>query len=221
VLSLLGEHCDRSGLLRVHALAVSHRDRAFLFLMPSGSGKSTLALGLMETGRFGYISDDDPLYHPVRGILPFPRALGTLDRQRLAHVPDSFVARVDRMEFGTKYQLDSDWWGERVERRALADVVLVVTRRVLNGEPAIEPVPRAVARRALVRDAVLGLGLYQGLEFLVQRSTVELAAKLPALLRRWRLARRLAASARTYRLTANRDPAAVRRTVESFVEALP
>jgi hypothetical protein len=157
----------------------------------------------------------------VRGILPFPRALGTLDRQRLAHVPDSFVARVDRMEFGTKYQLDSDWWGERVERRALADVVLVVTRRVLNGEPAIEPVPRAVARRALVRDAVLGLGLYQGLEFLVQRSTVELAAKLPALLRRWRLARRLAASARTYRLTANRDPAAVRRTVESFVEALP
>jgi hypothetical protein len=213
VLALLGRHCDRVGRLRVHALALSCRDRAFLFLMPTGSGKSTLALTMLEEEGVGYISDDDPLFDPARGILPFPRALGTLDRDWLARVPERFVTRVDRMEFGTKFLVDVDYWGDRVERRALSDIVLVDTRRILAGEPRLEPVSRAALFRTLLRDAVLGIGLYQGLEFLVQRSTRELLAHLPVLARRALLAARLARRATTYRLTAGRDREAIRRLV--------
>ena len=153
----------------------------------------------------------------IESIEPPESLYGFGDGQRSS----MFVARVDRMEFGTKYLLDSEWWGERVERRALGDIVLVSARRVLNGPPRVEPVARSAMRRTLVREAVLGLGLYQGLEFMVQSSTAELASRLPALFRRWRLARSLVARSRTFRLTANRDPVAVRREVERFVEELP
>lgn len=218
VLSLLGQHCDRVGRLRVHALALSHRDTAYLFLMPSGSGKSTLALGMLEAGGVGYISDDDPLFDPRRGILPFPRSLGILDRERLAAVPERFVSRVDRMEFGTKYLIDADYWADRIERRDLRRIVLVATQRVLNGDPTIAPMTRTAMFRVLVRDAVLGIGLYQGLEFLVQRRSLELARKLPALARRALLAARLARRAETFCLRANRDPAATRATVQRFLD---
>src|SRR5512147_2943883 len=178
VLSLLGQHCDRVGRLRVHALALSAGDRAFLFMMPPGSGKSTLALGMLRHGAVGYISDDDPLFDRRSGILPFPRALGILDRASLDGIPDRFVYRVDRMEFGAKYFVDAEYWADRIERRALREIVLVTTRRVLNGEPAVEPIARREVLRTLLRDAVLGIGLYQGLEFLVQRSSTELLAKV-------------------------------------------
>ncbi len=218
VLSLLGQHCDRVGRLRVHALALSAADRAFLFLMPPGSGKSTLALGMMRQGNVRYISDDDPLFDPARGILCFPRSLGILDRRSIAEVPDRFVSRVDRMEFGTKYFLDADYFGDRIETRALDRIAMVTVRRVLNGEPSIEPSSRRAVLRALIRDAVLGIGLYQGIEFLVQRSSSEVFARLPILLRRTMLAVRLAHRARPFRLTANRDRDGVRRAVEEFVE---
>lgn len=218
VLSLLGQHCDRLGRLRVHALALSAADRAFLFLMPPGSGKSTLALGMMRRGAVRYISDDDPLFDPARGILCFPRALGILDRSSVGEIPDRFISRVDRMEFGTKYFLDADYWGDRVETRALERIAMVTVRRVLNGEPSVVPSTRRTVLGALMRDAVLGIGLYQGIEFLVQRSSVELLARLPVLLRRAQLAVRLAHRARPFQLTANRDRDGVRRVVEEFVE---
>jgi len=221
VLSLLGQHCDRVGRLRVHALALSSGDRAFLFMMPPGSGKSTLALGMLQHSGAGYISDDDPLFDRRSGILPFPRALGILDRASLVEIPDRFVYRVDRMEFGAKYFVDAEYWTNRIERRALQQIVLVTTRRVLNGEPAVEPIARREVLRTLLRDAVLGIGLYQGLEFLVQRSSTELLAKVPLLLRRTLLAVRLAHRSRAFRLVANRDRDAVRRVVQTFVERAP
>jgi len=217
VLSLLGEHCDRVGRLRVHALALSRDDRAYLFMMPPGSGKSTLALGMLEQGDASYISDDDPLFDPRLGILPFPRALGIVNPQQIREIPPERIFRVDRMEFGTKYFVDIDHWHDRVERRPLRDSTLVTTRRILNGAPSIAVASKAATFRTLLRDAVLGLGLYQGIEFVVQRSNRELVAKLPVLARRMSLAARLVRRSSCYRLAANRDPEATLQVVASFI----
>ena len=218
VLSLLGQHCDRVGLLRVHALAVSSGDCAFLLMMPPGAGKSTLALALMREGHVGYISDDDPLFDPRGRILPFPRALGILERERIRDIPDEFIYSVDRMEFGTKYYVDADFWPDRVERRPLDRIVLIKGRRVLNGVPAISPVSGMRILKTLMRDAVLGIGLYQGLEFLVNRSSIELLAKVPILWRRLRLAIRLSRAAQCYELVLTRDHAATQQVVTDFIE---
>lgn len=220
VLSLLGEHCDRTWCLRVHALALSYRDQAFLFMMPPGSGKSTLALHMMRHSTTKYISDDDPLFDRQGRILPFPRAIGILDRESLHDVPDEFISRIDRMEFGTKYFVDADRWGDRIESRALDKIVLVTVRRVLNGPTRIDPSSRRTTLAALMSESVIGIGLYQGLEFLVNRSLSELAAKVPVLARRAWLARQLARAARPYRLTMSRDAAEAGQVVRQFVESL-
>jgi hypothetical protein len=68
-------------------------------------------------------------------------------------------------------------------------------------------------------ESVVGIGLYQGLEFLVNRSLGELAAKIPVLTKRAWLARRLARRARPYRLTMSRDVPEAGRVVRQFVES--
>jgi hypothetical protein len=48
LLSRIGEHLDRQGLHRIHALGVAVQGRAVLVLLPMGGGKSTLGLHLLN-----------------------------------------------------------------------------------------------------------------------------------------------------------------------------
>ena len=61
ITALFGQHCDRHGLLRIHALALSYGDTAVLLPMPPGAGKSTLALAMLEEDGFKLLSEDDPV----------------------------------------------------------------------------------------------------------------------------------------------------------------
>ena len=90
----------------------------------------------------------------------------------------------------------------------------------MNGPTFIEPVSSAVVFKALMRDAVLGIGLFQGLEFLANRSLWELAGKMPVLARRLVLARQLARAARPYRLTVSRDVDETSRVVREFLQTV-
>jgi len=220
VTSLFGQHCDRNGLLRVHALAVSCRGRALLLLIPQGGGKSTMSMRLLENPAIKLISDDDPIVARDGRILPFPKALGVLDRQRVAHIPDEYVYAVDRMEFGRKYFVDFDYWRGRIEDQPIARSLLFVTRRVLNGEPSIERASKRAALRALLRDAVVGVGLYQGVEFLFNHSTWEVVAKGLTVWRRFLRAARLAMSADVYMFTLSTDVDRNCRVLEDFIGAL-
>jgi hypothetical protein len=220
VTSLFGEHCDRHGLLRVHALAISYRERALIMLIPQGGGKSTMSLRLLERAGVRLISDDDPIVARDGSILPFPKALGFLDHERVANIPAEHVYFVDRMEFGRKYFVDCDYWGERIEDRPLARSVLFLTRRVLNGTPAIERASKVAGLAALMRDAVIGVGLYQGVEFLFNHSTWEVLAKISLFWRRLARAARLAFRSDVYCFTLSTDVGANCREVERFLDTL-
>lgn len=220
VTSLFGQYCDREGLLRVHALAVSCNARAVLLLIPQGGGKSTLALRLLECPGIRLISDDDPVVARDGRILPYPKALGFLDPERIAHIPPEFVYARDRMEFGRKYLVDCEYWKDRIEHEPQARSVVVVTRRVLNGTPGIERASKGAALGSLMRDAVFGIGLYQGVEFLFNHSTWEAAAKGAIVYRRFLRAARLAANADVYHLTLASDVAGNARVLEDFLATL-
>jgi hypothetical protein len=220
VTSLFGQYCDREGLLRVHALAVSHRERPLLMLIPQGGGKSPMALSLLERPGIKLISDDDPIVARDGRILPYPKALGFLDAERIAHIPPEHVFVTDRMEFGRKYLVDCDYWRGRIETEPLARPVVLVTRRVLNGTPAIERASKRAALSALLRDAVFGVGLYQGVEFMFSHSSWEALGKGALVFRRFRRAARLAAAADVYRFTLSSDVPANCRVLEAFIDAL-
>ncbi len=201
VLSLLGQHCDREGLLRIHALAMSYRDIAVLMLMPQGGGKSTMARALMEEPEFRYISDDDPILDQHGQILPFPRPLGILNRKSIEEIPDEYVYKVNRMEFGWKYYVDCNYWKDKTETRRLKESVLLVGQRVLNGSPSIVKCSKMKTFAVLIRDAVIGVGLYQGLEFLLSRSSWNVFSKIPVVFRRFLRAMQFIRTTRTYQFT--------------------
>src|SRR5262249_11546309 len=76
ILSTGGDHLDRHGLHRVHALGVSYQNKGILLLLPSGGGKSTMALKVLRRPGFLLLGEDTPLIDRQGRVLPFPLRLG-------------------------------------------------------------------------------------------------------------------------------------------------
>ena len=67
-------------------------------------------------------------------------------------------------------------------------------------------------------NCVVGLGLYQGLEFVLTHSPVELLSKTRVAWSRMRNARKLFSRSSVYELTLGRDQALNAATVQAFVD---
>ncbi len=220
VLSIFGQYCDRVGMLRIHAMALSYDNMAILMPIPQGGGKSTMAFAMLQEEGFKLISDDEPVVSPDGLILPFTLRMGTLDEKKLEDIPEEFVYSIDRMEFGMKHFIDAEYWKPQLETRPLKDIIYVTSRRVLNGPPSVRKIPKYRVFKSLVRDAIIGVGLYQGLEFLLSRSAWTTVAKTGTVFKRALCAWRMLGSARTYELTLSRDISENRRIFSTFIREL-
>ena len=218
ILSLFGQFCDRNGLLRIHALALSYHDKAILMTMPQGGGKSTMALAMLQEGEVKYISDDDPLFNRGGCILPFPRPLGISDNWVTKTFPKEYVYQIDRMEFGIKYFIENDYWKNGLETKPLNDIFLLRGRRILSGTPSIEKCSKKEVLSTLIRDAVVGIGLYQGLEFIINRSIWEVLSKMTTFFKRFYLALKLVHVSKTYRFTLTNNIAQNVYVLKEFVQ---
>jgi hypothetical protein len=201
VLSLWGQFCDKKGLLRIHALGLSYGERAFLFLLPPGGGKSTTAIAMLKEDGFKLISDDEPLYDGDGFMHPFHIRIGVLDRKSIPEIPDQYVYQIDRMEFGPKSFVDCEYWKERLETKPIKDIVMFTARLKLGGRNEIRPISKFRVFKTLLRDAVVGIGLYQGVEFLFSSSNSEILFKIPLFFRRLTRALALSWRAKGYELT--------------------
>ena len=220
ILSLFGQFCDRNGLLRIHALALSYHDKAILMTMPQGGGKSTMALAMLQEGDVKYISDDDPLFDRRGCILPFPRPLGISNNWVIKSFPKEYVYQIDRMEFGIKYFIENDYWKGGLETKPLNDIFLLSGRRILSGTPSIEKCSKKEVLSTLIRDAVIGIGLYQGLEFIINRSTWEVLSKMTTFFKRFFLALKLVRVSKTYRFTLTNNIAENVYVLKEFVQKI-
>lgn len=220
VISLVGQYCDKKRYLRVHALALSYNDTAVLLPLPPGSGKSTMAMAMLEVNGFKLISDDEPVIKNDGSILPFPTRIGTLDNNKIQNIPKKYVYKIDRMEFGLKYFIDYDYWGDKIEKRPLKKSVLFKSNRLLSGAPSIQNASKIKVLSTLIRDAVIGVGLYQGVEFIFQNSTWEILSKAGVVTNRFIKAFKLASSSKTYQINLSRDIEKNVVVLKEFVEKL-
>lgn len=221
VISLFGQHCDRSNMMRVHALALSYRDTAFLLPIPPGGGKSTMGIKMLEDPVIKLISDDEPIYDSSGRILPFSLRIGTLNQELLQTIPPEYFYSIDRMEFGQKYFIDCRYWDAQIEQRLLRKSVLFVSQRVLNGTPGIRPIAKRHVLKALIRDAVVGIGLYQGVEFLFSHSSWEVLSKFLLASKRLSLALKLTRSSKTYQMILSNDIQENARVFQQFIKTFP
>lgn len=208
LLSRIGERLEHRGLHRVHALAVATGRRSALVLLPSTGGKTTLALRFLRPGTgFRLVSEDSPLVDRKGLLHPFPLRIGVLSDQA-PDFPAEFVTYVERMEFAPKYLVSLRAFPGAIETNVTRPEWLFVGTRTLGRACRIRPASRRFGFRALMRDMVVGVGLYQGLEFLLRSSVLDLAAKASLGFGRLRAALALLGRVRVYEVELGRDPGA-------------
>jgi hypothetical protein len=177
LLSRIGEHLESRGFARLHALALVGQQGAVAVMLPSGGGKSTLALRALREDGVRLLSEDSPVIDRRGRLHPFPLRIGinATDADRL---PPGSVRRLERMEFHPKLALDLAAFADRVEPAPRPLRHLVIGRRSLGREARLERVRRPAAVGPLLREAVVGVGIYQGMEFILQRGMRDVIGKL-------------------------------------------
>jgi hypothetical protein len=216
VLSTVGEYLDGRGIHRVHALGVSHQGRGILLLLPSGGGKSTMALDLLRRPDFLLLGEDTPLVERSGRILPFPLHLGIRPEQQ-TDVPSRYLRTVRRMEFDPKTLIDIEYFSDRLSAPVDAGFLLVGSRN-LSARSEIVPISRTQALKALTKYMIVGLGVYQGLEFLLERGARELLGKGTLVASRLRNALALLSRVRSYRFVLGRDLDRNCQTLVTFLD---
>lgn len=204
LLSRVGEHLERIGLPRLHALGLSGRQGGVAVMLPSGGGKSTLAVNALQADAVKLLSEDSPLIDRHGVMHPFPLRLGVNpgDADRL---PPGRVRTLERMEFHPKTLLDVTAFADQIESRPQPLRHVVLGHRTLGNRAALEPVGRFDLAGPLLRECVVGVGLYQGMEFVLQRGMRDVAGKLRPAGIRLACSAGVLARARTWRLTLGRD----------------
>jgi hypothetical protein len=204
LLSRIGEHLDRSQLARVHGLGLLGGQGAVVVMLPSGGGKSTLAVRALRDDRVKLISEDSPLLDRHGCLHPFPLRIG-VNEADAATLPPGRVRRLERMEFHPKLLLDTSAFADRIETQPQRLAHIVVGRRSLGRDARLEPLPRRAAVGSLLREAVVGVGLYQGMEFVLQRGMRDVLGKVDVAFGRTRCCAAGLRGAQAWRLTLGRD----------------
>ena len=198
ILSYVGSHLDRKGLIRVHGLGLEVNGKAVLLLLPMSGGKTTMALRMLQNEGIRLLSEDSPLIQPNGKVLPFPLRIGVRPGTEPPEVPPDKTIVVERMEFGPKTLIDISAFQSRLAPACPVGAILL-GQRWLAGDSSITPRPRRTALKPFISNAVVGLGLYQGVEFVLEKSPMELIGQGRIAARRLRASLSVIRKAQVYR----------------------
>lgn len=215
LLSQCGEVLDAHGMHRVHALGVSVQGRAALVLLPMGGGKSTLGAHLLRYRDISLLSDDSPLVDSRGTIHAFPLRIGLLPGGE-GSIPDNQLRRINRMEFGPKLLVNYSYFADRVVRAA-DPCLLLLGRRSLAATCSVHRAGKASVLRSLVVNCVVGMGLFQGMEFVFNRGPGELVRKAAVAFSRFKACFRLLSRCETYYVDLGRDAEHNAQTVRELL----
>jgi hypothetical protein len=213
ILSAVGQYLDSQGIHRVHALGVSYQNCGIILLFPSGGGKSTIALELLRQPGFFLLGEDTPLIDRYGRILPFPLRLGVRPEQDTG-IPPKYLRTMRRMEFDPKTLIDIEYFDGRLGAITEPRFILVGERN-LGEISEIVPLGRIWAFKALFKYMVVGLGIYQGLEFLLERGLWDILGKGGVITSRLYNSLRLLSRSSTYRFILGRSK---EKNCQTFLE---
>jgi hypothetical protein len=216
ILSRVGRHLDAVGLHRVHALGVEVGGQAVLILLPMAGGKTTLALKLLGSEGVKLLSEDSPVISRQGEVFPFPIRIGVRVGGEPPGIPASFFRTVRRMEFGPKTLIDIDYFRDKIANSCPAGAILL-GERWLAGPSWISPESRGRALKGFIHNSVVGLGLYQGVEFLLTSSPWELLGKMELAWSRLRNSLQVMRRSQVYRFAMGPDSEETFRVLRQFL----
>ncbi|MBN1568492.1 MAG: hypothetical protein JXA73_11655 [Acidobacteria bacterium] len=174
ILSRVSEALERKRFHRIHGLGIESGGKGTVILLPSGGGKSTLALTLLRNNNeFRLISEDSPLIRRDGYLLPFPLRIGVNPQNVPAGIDPAFLRADKRIEFSSKMNIDIRYFGGQISRNAVPAKSLLLGVRTTGRRAQITPISRTATLRHVLANSIIGIGLYQGMEFLMQKNLVE------------------------------------------------
>jgi hypothetical protein len=215
LLSTVGQHLDGKRMHRIHAMGVNHEGKGILLLLPSGGGKSTMTLELLKQPDFTLLSEDTPLIDPSGTMHPFPLRLGVRGTSS-NEIPAEFQRTYNRMEFDPKTFVDLDFFRHKLSESVPVSMILVGERNLGNASGVV-PLSHSQAMKAVMKYLVVGLGVYQGLEFLLERGIMDLTGKFGTVSSRMRNGMTLLRRAPAYKLVLGRDTARNSAVLMEFI----
>jgi hypothetical protein len=204
VLSRIGDHLDRRSLMRLHGLGLSGPNGAVVVMLPSGGGKSTLALRALKEPGVKLLSEDTPVLDRRGTVHPFPLRVG-VNPTDATSLPAGEVRQIERLEFHPKLVLSIDAFAEQIETGPQPLRHLVVGERSLGREGILESVPRRALVGPLLREGVVGIGVAQMIEYVLQRGASDFFKQGGVAARRAWCCGAALARARAWRLRLGRD----------------
>jgi len=216
LLAQIGEQLDRRHLHRIHAVAISVQEQAALVLLPMGGGKSTLATHLLADPRVHFLSDDSPIVDRAGALHAFPLRIGILPGSESGFDPCQ-LRTIQRMEFGPKMLLRHAFFADRIVPDA-RPAFLFLGRRSLSDDCVVLPASSMAALRALIPNCVIGLGLFQGMEFVFNRDLQEIGRKAIVAFSRLRNCIALVRRSSSYTVVLGRDLHKNADTLLAFME---
>jgi hypothetical protein len=214
ILSLIGQYLDAQHLHRVHGLGLEINNKGVFVLLPSGGGKTTLLLELLKNDFIKLLSEDSPLIDTKGRALPFPLRIGVSYEDKPKDIPDEHLHFIQRMEFAPKYTVALDYFKDKISDKTPLVRYILCGRRCLGEESYIKPLSKYGTLKEMINNSVVGVGLYQGIEFLMQRGVFELFKKSGLLFSRFRNAAEVVSAAKTYSFVIGCDR---RKNAETFL----
>ena len=175
-----------------------------------------MALQLMRQPGFLLLGEDTPLVDRHGRILPFPLRIGVHPEQETG-IPPEYLRTVNRMEFDPKTLIDIEYFNDRLGEPVDPGLILVGERN-LGDVSEIVPLARHRAFKAMVKYVIVGLGVYQGLEFLLERGLWELLGNGSVAASRVYNSLRLLARAPAYRFVLGRSKEKNTQTLFEFIQ---
>lgn len=220
ILSRVSEMLEARGIHRVHALGLEHGGRGVILMLPSGGGKSTLALSVLLNPYNGIrlISEDSPLIRRDGWLLPFPLRIGVHPDKVPEGIDPAFKLFQKRMEFDPKVTIDISCFADRIVSEPVRPGIILLGRRTTLKEARIHPVPRRKVIRHALMNSVVGVGLYQGMEFIFQKGFQDVFSHGFRAISRARNNLRLAGSSQIYEFVIGRDTKRNFETLTDFLE---
>jgi hypothetical protein len=208
LLGRIGKHLDALHLPRLHALGIAGRQGALAVLLPPGGGKSTLAIQALRDDGVRLLSEDSPLLDRRGRLHPFPLRLA-INASDAELMPDRAAGarRIERFWLHSKIAIEVETFADRIAAEPEPLLHIVIGRRSLGLEPRLAPLPRRSAVTALLREGVLGVGLYQGLGYAHQRGLAAIGGQLRTAVGRSLSCGSALARARVWELVLSRDAA--------------
>ena len=218
ILSRTGKSLEQKGFHKVHAMGVSHKEKAIVISMPMKGGKTTLFLNMLQNTSNSIISDDTPLIDKNGNIYSFPLRVGVENTNYIPKEMHSHLYTLERKQYGKKTLIPISSFPNKISQKCSQAFYFEGIRR-RGSDCTITKATKLKSFKYLTKHMVVGIGLPLILEFFVEGTISDWFKLIGLLFKRIRAAVNFLRRSETYIVYLGDKPKHNALVIQEFIES--